>query len=119
MSSAMRAGERDASESLLQFEGIRIDLEARSVEVDGNRVNLTAMEFELLALLAVRAGKKVSRDEILNKLRGIDAAILKRSVDIMVSRLRHKLGDTLKPPRFIETVWAVGYRFIGRRQDNV
>ena len=114
-----RAGERDASESLLQFEGIRIDLEARSVEVDGNRVNLTAMEFELLALLAVRAGKKVSRDEILNKLRGIDAAILTRSVDIMVSRLRHKLGDTLKPPRFIETVWAVGYRFIGRRQDNV
>jgi DNA-binding response OmpR family regulator len=114
-----RAGERDANESLLQFEGIRIDLEARSVEVDGNRVNLTAMEFELLALLAVRAGKKVSRDEILNKLRGIDAAILTRSVDIMVSRLRHKLGDTLKPPRFIETVWAVGYRFIGRRQDNV
>lgn len=113
-----RAGERDVNESLLRFEGISIDLEARSVEVDGNQVNLTAMEFELLSLLAMRAGKKVSRDEILNKLRGIDAAILTRSVDIMVSRLRNKLGDTLKPPRFIQTVWAVGYQFIGRRQDD-
>ena len=113
-----RAGERDVNESLLRFEGISIDLEARSVEVDGNQVNLTAMEFELLSLLAMRAGKKVSRDEILNKLRGIDAAILTRSVDIMFSRLRNKLGDTLKPPRFIQTVWAVGYQFIGRRQDD-
>jgi len=113
-----RAGERDVNESLLRFEGISIDLEARSVEVDGNQVNLTAMEFELLSLLAMRAGKKVSRDEVLNKLRGIDAAILTRSVDIMVSRLRNKLGDTLKPPRFIQTVWAVGYQFIGRRQDD-
>ena len=113
-----RAGERDASESLLRFEGITIDLEASSVEVNGKPVSLTAMEFELLALLAKRAGKKVSRDEILNKLRGIDAAILTRSVDIMVSRLRQKIGDTIKPPRFIQTVWAVGYQFIGRRQDD-
>jgi len=77
------------------------------------------MEFELLVVLAQRAGKKVSRDEILNQLRGIDAAILTRAVDIMVSRLRNKLGDSVKPPRFIETIWGMGYSFIARRADDV
>mgnify|MGYP002622290750 CR=1 FL=1 len=99
-------------DTLLRFEGIEIDTRAKTVEVDGERVDLTSMEFELLTVLAKRSGKKVSRDEILNELRGIDAAIMTRSVDIMVSRLRQKLGDSLKPPRFIQTVWGTGYAFI-------
>ena len=52
-------------------------------------------------------------DGALNELRGIDAAIMTRSVDIMISRLRQKLGDSVKPPRFIQTVWGRGYSFIG------
>jgi OmpR family response regulator RpaB len=47
------------------------------------------------------------------ELRGIDAAILTRSVDIMISRLRQKLGDTVRPARFIQTVWGRGDSFIG------
>ena len=47
------------------------------------------------------------------ELRGIDAAILTRSVDIMISRLRGKLGDSVKPPRFIQTIWGRGYSFVG------
>ena len=46
-------------------------------------------------------------------LRGIDAQLFSRSVDILVSRLRQKLGDTAKQPRFIKTVWGSGYAFIG------
>ena len=76
------------------------------------------MEFRLLEILAKRAGRKVSRDDILNELRGIDAAIMTRSVDIMISRLRQKIGDTDKPFRFIQTVWGTGYMFIGRRLDD-
>ena len=72
----------------------------------------------MLALLARRAGKKVSRDDILNELRGIDAAMMTRAVDIMVSRLRNKLGDTIKPPRFIQTVWGTGYAFVPRRPKD-
>lgn len=102
-------------QQLLRFEGLEIDKAARSVTVDGVAVELTSMEFELLVILAQRAGKKISRDEILNQLRGIDAAILTRAVDIMVSRLRQKLGDSLKPPRFIQTVWGMGYSFVARR----
>lgn len=110
-----RAGSASAEPQLLKFDGMEIDTDARTVVVDGKRVELTSMEFELLSILARRAGKKVSRDEILNDLRGIDAAILTRSVDIMVSRLRQKLGDSIKPPRFIQTIWGLGYSFIGRR----
>ena len=113
-----RATATDGRDPVLRFEGIEIDQDAKTVDVDGNRVDLTSMEFELLVVLARRAGKKVSRDEILNELRGIDAAIMTRSVDIMVSRLRSKIGDSVKPPRFIQTVWGTGYAFIARRQAN-
>jgi len=97
----------------LCFEGLTITTETRSVQVDGESVDLTSMEYELLLILARRQGRKLSRDEILSELRGIDAALLTRSVDIMVSRLRQKLGDSTKPPRFIQTIWGRGYSFVG------
>jgi len=97
----------------LSFEGLTIETETRTVDVDGESVDLTSMEFELLLILARRHGRKLSRDDILSELRGIDAAILTRSVDIMVSRLRQKLGDTVKPARFIQTIWGRGYSFVG------
>jgi DNA-binding response OmpR family regulator len=113
-----RATATDSRDPIMRFDGIEIDQDAKTVDVDGERIELTSMEFELLVVLARRAGKKVSRDEILNELRGIDAAIMTRSVDIMVSRLRQKIGDSLKPPRFIQTVWGTGYAFIARRLTN-
>lgn len=113
-----RTGPADYGQPVLRFEGMEIDYDGRTVSVDGRRVDLTSMEFELLAILARRAGKKVSRDQILNELRGIDAAIMTRSVDIMVSRIRQKLGDSVKPPRFIQTIWGTGYSFIGRRRQD-
>jgi len=97
----------------LNFEGLSIDTESRTVRVDEGPVDLTSMEYELLVILARRHGRKLSRDDILSELRGIDAAILTRSVDIMISRLRQKLGDSAKPPRFIQTVWGRGYSFVG------
>jgi DNA-binding response OmpR family regulator len=97
----------------LNFEGLSIDIESRSVRVDDKLVELTSMEYELLLILARRQGRKLSRDDILSELRGIDAAILTRSVDIMISRLRQKLGDSVKPPRFIQTIWGRGYSFVG------
>jgi OmpR family response regulator RpaB len=102
----------------LEFEGLSINTETRSVHVEGEPVELTSMEYELLVLLARRPGKKLSRDEILSELRGIDAAILTRSVDIMVSRLRQKLGDSVKPARFIQTVWGRGYSFVGQPRTD-
>ena len=108
-----RAEQAGPTVGSLEFDGLSIDTEARSVSVDGKSVDLTSMEYELLLILARRHGRKLSRDDILSELRGIDAAILTRSVDIMISRLRQKLGDSVKPPRFIQTVWGRGYSFVG------
>jgi DNA-binding response OmpR family regulator len=113
-----RADAGSSTASQLRFQGLVIDADRRSVTVDNELVELTSMEFELLLILARRHGKKLSRDDILSELRGIDAAILTRSVDIMISRLRQKLGDSVKPPRFIQTVWGRGYSFVGTPLAN-
>ena len=119
MQSLLRRVElKDDDQPTLAFEGLTIDPVARSVSVDGELVSLTSMEFELLLLLARRAGKTVTRDDVLNHLRGIDAAILTRAVDIMVSRLRQKIGDSLKPAKYIKTVWGTGYSFVGKSLEN-
>jgi DNA-binding response OmpR family regulator len=99
---------------VLLFAGLEIDRSSRVVRAAGEDVNLTSMEYELLLLLARHPGQKMSRDEILNQLKGIDSNILTRSVDIMISRLRQKLGDSEKPGRLIQTVWGYGYVFVGK-----
>lgn len=99
---------------VLRFAGLEIDRSSRVVRAAGGDVNLTSMEYELLLLLARRPGQKMSRDEILNQLKGIDSNILTRSVDIMISRLRQKLGDSEKPGRLIQTAWGYGYVFVGK-----
>jgi two-component system response regulator ParR len=67
------------------------------------------MEFELLALLGDRAGQVLSRDEILNALRGVDFDGQDRSVDVCIGKLRRKLKDDPRRPRRIKTVWGKGY----------
>ncbi len=69
------------------------------------------MEFELLWLLASQAGEILSRDEILNQIRGIGFDGLNRSVDVCISKLRNKLKDNPREPVRIKTVWGKGYLF--------
>jgi len=108
-----RAGDIPADKSELKYDGLEIDVERRSVKLDDKPLDLTTMEYQLLLLLAQNPGKNYTRDEILNELRGIDAQLFSRSVDILVSRLRQKLGDTGKDQRYIKTVWGTGYVFLG------
>lgn len=79
-------------------------------------VNLTGMEFRCLCLLAQHPGQVFNRDELLNELRGIDADVYSRSIDILLSRLRQKLGDDVNAPKYIKTLRNVGYCFIGQRE---
>lgn len=109
-----RASNTRAPTKILQYEGIEVDLERRTAKLDDEQLELTTMEYQLLKLFAENPGKTYTRDEILNELRGIDAQLFSRSVDILVSRLRQKLGDTSKQARFIKTVWGTGYAFIGQ-----
>jgi OmpR family response regulator RpaB len=93
----------------LRFEGLEIDLERRQVLRQGQPVELTGAEFELLALLAAEPQKVFSRDEILNRLRGQEAELFTRAVDLLVSRLRRKL----EPLDCIKTLRNAGYTFAG------
>ena len=81
----------------------------REVQRAGTPVELTGTEFELLVLLAHEPGRVFSRDEILNRLRGHEAEIYTRAVDILVSRLRRKL----EPLPVIKTLRNAGYTFAG------
>ena len=95
----------------LHFEGLTIDPARRSVERQGQLVPLTGTEFELLLLLAAEPGKVYSRDDILNQLRGHEAELYTRAVDIVVSRLRKKL----EPLDCIKTLRNAGYALALRR----
>jgi DNA-binding response OmpR family regulator len=108
-----RSSSRPDERSDLHYKDLDVNLDRRTAELEGQPLDLTTMEFQLLALLAGNPERTYSRDEILNELRGIDAQLFSRSVDILVSRLRQKLKDTAKQPRFIKTVWGAGYTFVG------
>ena len=97
--------------SLLEFGHLRIDRSCREVRLAGELVELTTMEFELLWLLASAAGKTLSRDDILSRMRGIAFDGLNRSVDVYISKLRGKLNDNPREPMCIKTVWGKGYLF--------
>jgi DNA-binding response OmpR family regulator len=97
------------------FGDLEIDFERRLATLQGRDVELTTNEFSALTLLVRHAGKVLSRDQILQELRGIDCDAFNRSVDITMSRVRQKLGDDPKSPVFIKTVWGTGYLFIGGR----
>lgn len=93
---------------VLAFTHLQIDLKRRKVTLDAQETELTNSEYELLLMFAQEPDKAFSRDDILNALRGINADLHTRSVDILVSRLRQKL----KPLNCIQTVWGSGYRFL-------
>lgn len=92
-----------------RFGGLHIDTLLGSCTLEGENINLTTMEYEMLELLTSVPGKVFSRDEILNHLKGVDTELYTRSVDILVSRLRQKL----EPLDVVRTVRGRGYRFVG------
>lgn len=95
-------------EHILDFGTLIIDKKKHQAILDNTDLNLTNKEFELLLLFTENPDQSFTRDEIMNKLSGIDAELFSRSIDILVSRLRNKL----KPLDCIQTVWGRGYRFI-------
>lgn len=100
------------------FGPLEIDYARHIVKLESVKVELTTNEFAALVLLTGSPGKVFDRDEILQTLRGMDCDAFNRSVDITMSRLRQKLNDDPKSPRFIKTVWGAGYVFIGSQDEG-
>jgi DNA-binding response OmpR family regulator len=107
-----RAGPVNERRPDLHLGALHISETSREVWLQGRPVALTTQEFELLCLLARRAGELVSRDEVFRSMRGIDYDGLDRSIDGRVSKLRRKLGDDAAAPMRIKTVWGKGYLLV-------
>lgn len=102
----------------LRFEGLTLDPEARSVVTDDGPVDLTALDFDLLAALAASPGRVFSRAQLLEKVWGYDFYGDERVVDVHVRTMRAALGDDAASPRLIGTVRGVGYRFLPRAVER-
>jgi two-component system phosphate regulon response regulator PhoB len=100
---------------LLVYGGLTVDRARHLVEVDGRPVLLTSTELRLLVALLEADGRVLTRDQLLDAVYGADAeSVLDRTIDVLVGRVRHRLGDTTGSPRFIETVRGTGYRAAAR-----
>jgi DNA-binding response OmpR family regulator len=104
----LRRGRAAASERL-RVGRIEIDVDAREVTVAGKRTLLTSYEFDLLAALARAAGRVLSREQLLDGLKGAEYESFDRSIDVHISKLRAKLEEDPRAPRHIKTVRGVGY----------
>lgn len=95
---------------------LTVDGSRREADISGRQVELTTTEFDLLSYLTSRTGEVVSRQDIYQKLFQYDYDGLDRSVDVYISRLRHKLGDNPGAPHYIKTVRGVGYLMAGEKR---
>ena len=103
-----RANSEDKGKELKDFNGLTIDHSAHQVVIDGEVVDLSPKEYELLIYLSENYGKALSREQILDKVWGYDYAGSTRTVDTHVKTMRLKLGES---GNYIQTVWGVGYKF--------
>lgn len=98
--------------------GLRIDIENHEAFREGIPIVLTPTEFRILVSLAENPGRVLSRDQLVNIVLGYDFEGYDRTIDAHVKNLRHKVETNSKAPEFIQTVYAIGYKFIGTLDEE-
>ena len=116
LKSITRRGSRSQPGQIAVFGRLEVDPEAMEVRLDGERCDLTSYQFQLLSTLASGAGRVMSRDYLMHRLRGNDLDAFDRSIDVHVSRIRAAIEDDPKHPKRLITVRGAGYLF-ARTQD--
>jgi DNA-binding response OmpR family regulator len=101
-----------ARDERLSFDGLALDAGTREVHRNGEALRLTAKEFDLLWFLASNPRRVFSRDQLMSRVWGYEAALDTGTVTVHMRRLREKIEADPSRPRFLETVWGVGYRFV-------
>ena len=89
-----------------------IDETNKSLMMEGYPIDLTRIEFDIFLLLLKHRGKNLSRDQIIGSL-GLGDETKHRTIDMHISNIRLKIGDDAKEPRYIKSVWGIGYKFVG------
>lgn len=95
----------------LKLDKLEIDQEKRKVLLEGNRIDLTPKEFDLLVLLAANPGKSYNRDQLLSLIWGYEFSGYEHTVNSHINRLRAKIEPDVNHPKYILTTWGIGYRF--------
>lgn len=108
---AKKAAPAGSSRQVIESSGLVVDKDSRRVFIDGNEINLTAKEFDLLDLLASNPNKVYSRDNLMNLVWGYDFPGDVRTVDVHIRRLREKIESNPSEPKYVHTKWGVGYYF--------
>jgi DNA-binding response OmpR family regulator len=110
-----RAGESSAAanDGPIEIGPLRLDRARRAARLDGDELDLTRKEFELLELLMAEAGSVITRERLIDEVWDVNWFGSTKTLDVHVSGLRRKLGDNAGSPRFIHTVRGVGFRFSG------
>lgn len=103
-------GATSATTALLRHQALAVDSERYEASLDGVPIDLTHAEFRLLAALLAADGRVLTRDQLIDALRGVDGTVIDRTIDVHIGRLRQKLRDDPAAPRYIATVRGVGYR---------
>jgi DNA-binding response OmpR family regulator len=109
----LRRGAAADERTPTQVGALEVSWEERSARIEGRLLDLTTAEFELLSVFVRNRGRVLTRDRIMAATRGVDWEAYDRSIDVLVSRLRQKLGDDARRPVYIKTVHGAGYSFIG------
>lgn len=112
MQAILRRGTHE-DEEIARVGPVEVNWTVRSASLNGRVLGLTTAEFEILGLLVRNRGRVLSRDRIMEALRGVDWEAYDRSIDVLVSRVRQKLGDDAKRSTYIRTVRGIGYSFTG------
>ena len=105
------SGATVGDEQILRRGELHIDGSRRRVTLKDQEVEVTTLEFDLLAFLAARPGRVFSREALMDQVWGEGRVVDERSIDSLVSRLRRKLEPEPSSPRYLQTVWGAGYRF--------
>ena len=111
-----RASPKAAGDDVLRFGRLEVDLGARVARLDGKGCDLTGHQFDLLVVLAQSPGRVLTRDQIMDSLKGHPLEAFDRSIDVHISRIRAVIEDDPKAPRRVLTVRGAGYVF-ARKQD--
>lgn len=110
-------GRRRSQSKVLSFGGLEIDPMRHAVRLDGRPIQLTARELELLLQFARHPGRVYSRAELLDRVWGYGEGVYEHTVNSHINRLRAKIETDPAKPRYVLTVWGVGYRFFDPRLD--
>lgn len=108
-----RKAQKPAEETANVKTDFHLDEDRHEIKLNGQMLNLTPAEYEILAFMIKKHGYALSREDIINNIESVHYDSGTKSIDVIIGRIRHKIGDSSKSPNYIHSVRGVGYKLLG------